>query len=160
MNSTLNQLYDLGYQDIKDPKMLASLASQLGAIVLDVRFNPRSRDPKWNAGALRLLMGSHYLHVLELGNVNYKTSGAPIKIRDMDTGLSTIRSFLVSRSVILMCACRDRVHCHRLVIAREYLKRYGVESTPLYLKSVISLLDKLPQWDKVLDPQMPLFPLE
>ena len=60
-------------------------------------------------------MGSAYIHVRELGNVNYK--GGPVEIEDLEAGLCKLRAILERGPAILMCMCSNLRRCHRKVAA-------------------------------------------
>jgi uncharacterized protein (DUF488 family) len=111
----MHKLYTLGYTGIKSSQLL-SLAQQLGAIVIDARYSPRSRAPQWNGMELSKLLGQHYQHMPELGNVNYKTGG-PIHINLPKVGTQYVVSILNKQPGILLCACPDVTTCHRRIVA-------------------------------------------
>jgi hypothetical protein len=124
----MHQLYDFGYIGSKLPD-LQKAAEALNAIVVDIRFSARSRNPMWNSDHLRMLLDNRYYHERGLGNVNYKIPGMEnVKFADLEKGMSNIGRILERFSVIVMCACKDRNHCHRLLAVQEFEKRYGVAS--------------------------------
>ena len=143
----MHKLYDLGYQTIKDPAILVQVAEKLDAIVMDVRFSPRSRDYRWNMATLASLLQAsplhpRYVHVAELGNVNYKGWNAPIQISHLPYGLKLISIALEAKPVILMCTCRDRSTCHRLVIVKAAVEQIpGLVSAPLSLADCQDILN-------------------
>lgn len=129
-------LYPFGYTG-HTPVQLAAAACELGALVIDTRFAPRSRHPRWNADMLREALTCpndtrpHYLSVPEFGNVNYK-SGEAIRIANYDAGLRRVRALYVGFQeiefgqeadiyphFILLCACKDAAICHRTEIAER-----------------------------------------
>ena len=111
----MHKLYTLGYTGIKPAQLLAK-AIELDAIVLDTRYSPRSRVLQWNGMELARVLGQHYQHAPALGNINYKSGGA-IEINMPRVGTQQVVSMLVTRSVILLCACPDVSTCHRRVVA-------------------------------------------
>ena len=66
-----------------------------------------------------------YIHIKELGNVNYK--GKEIKICDLDAGLSKIEN-LINKDIILLCSCKDYNKCHRKIISEEISKKFSVNA--------------------------------
>jgi hypothetical protein len=131
----MNNLYDIGYSEIKDIYMFAKAVNALDAVVLDIRFSPRSRDFRWNGSNVRKVLGEpHYSQLHDLGNRNYK--GGPIEFVDLEHGLEVIRNLLELKNVIVMCMCPDRNRCHRLVAIQSFEERFGVASTPLHLDDV------------------------
>lgn len=126
------EVYDVGYMTIKDPALLHKAIVELGAVLVDVRFSPRSRDPDWNIGKLKELYGDRYLHLKELGNENYR--GGPIKIVDLPKGVN--RLIAIGKPIVLMCGCWKRDECHRHYIVK-WLDEAGIAtSTALDLKAV------------------------
>jgi uncharacterized protein (DUF488 family) len=119
------QVYTIGYGG-RTPAEIEQLAQDLDATVFDIRFSPRSRDPRWSRKQLGELLDSRYRHVRELGNVNYK--GGPIELVDFDAGRELIEQS--DRPVILMCVCRDPRICHRTVVAHR-LREAGLSVTEI-----------------------------
>jgi len=58
----MHPLYTFGYSG-RSPHHLRALAEALDAVVVDIRFRPRSRIPDWNAGRLQKLLGDRYRHL-------------------------------------------------------------------------------------------------
>jgi uncharacterized protein (DUF488 family) len=121
-------IYTAGYSGWK-PEQLVEKARELKALVVDVRLSPRSRDPRWRGYAMGRHFGEAYLWLREFGNVNYK-NGGPIKIADFGAGLARLRFRLAADSqenVILLCACKDAVSCHRIEVAKGLAVFYRCE---------------------------------
>jgi hypothetical protein len=146
-------LYDLGYNDLKKAVELAQIADHLGAIVVDIRFQPHTRNPEFSLTHLQEVLGKSYIHIGELGNKNYKDEGE-IQLVNAEVGIAKVHSLLAEKSVILICACWKRLDCHRLVVSNEYKKRHKVASTPISRADARSILAKVKS-DQ--DPQMSLF---
>jgi hypothetical protein len=134
----MHELYDVGYLTLKQAEVLKRAAVALDAVVLDVRFSPKSMDPQWRKNALAELLGDRYEWCQALGNKNYK--GGDIEFADLKTGLERIAELLETRSVILMCACWNRPQCHRTVIAFEYEQQHGVKSIEITGKKMVEEL--------------------
>jgi len=124
----MKQLYDMGYGTIKKVGALHDFVKANNAVLVDVRFSPRARNPDYNKNALMDRFGTRYLHITQLGNKDYKGDG--IDFVDLEAGLKLVAAELEYRPVILMCACWQRSTCHRLAIV-EALKEYGATSIPL-----------------------------
>jgi len=122
----MHQLYTFGYSGPL-PHELRALAEHLDAIVVDIRFSPRSRNPAWTAGRLTSLLGERYRRLSVLGNRNYK--GGPIEFVDLAEGVVKVGGLLRERPVILLCVCTDVERCHRLPAAEAIAARYGVTIT-------------------------------
>ncbi|HKP12236.1 MAG TPA: hypothetical protein VJZ91_09010 [Blastocatellia bacterium] len=93
------------------------LAERIGATVIDIWFSPGSRHAQWLQPALIAQLGRRYVHVVELGNENYATPSAGIKIHDMERGIARLLD--LTEPLILLCACERAACCHRTVIAGE-----------------------------------------
>lgn len=112
-------IYTIGYSG-STPQDIHKFVEELDAILVDIRYSPKSRQPQWNSGALySTFPRGRYTWARSLGNRNYNNDG-PIQLDDPDLGLALVRALTRSLSVILMCGCRDVRRCHRKVAA-EYL---------------------------------------
>lgn len=111
----VNPLYTIGYSGL-DRNALAAFVQAEGALVIDTRLVPQSRLPQWRKAALERALGERYRHVVELGNVNYKTDG-PVELKDQTNGLRIVLQALAEQPVVLLCGCRDVVTCHRKTVA-------------------------------------------
>jgi uncharacterized protein (DUF488 family) len=127
-------IYTLGYSGWK-PEALKAKVDALGALLLDIRYSPRSRRPEWRKEALRELWGAdwqqHYLHLVALGNRNYNTD-RPIQLAAPEIGLNYVAAALRHRPVVLLCACRDAALCHRSVAADFLSERLSAPVVHLY----------------------------
>lgn len=113
-------LYTFGYQGHKFDE-LRKCVDDLGAIVLDVRLNAWSPNPTWQKSTLTRLLGERYQAVGEyMGNVNHKTEGAPIALKDERATVQYLSRALQpdNPAIILLCACADAKDCHRSYIAK------------------------------------------
>lgn len=116
------QVFTIGYGG-KTPAQIKAIVDDLDAVLFDIRFSPRSRQPQWAKKNVAALVGvERYTHLKALGNVNYK--GGPIEFVDWEAGLQAIEQS--DKPVILMCVCKDRHTCHRTTAA-EQLKHLGYE---------------------------------
>lgn len=108
----MNKVYTLGYSGSAHEDLQAFMGAT-GAMLVDIRFSPRSRRPDWDGDALRLLVGQeNYMHLQALGNRNY-TNGGPVALDNVRAGVEALRPILERRSVILLCACSRLQQCHR-----------------------------------------------
>lgn len=125
----MHAIYTIGYSGWK-PEQLAAKVEELGALLVDVRFSPRSRVPQWTKKSLCELVGAeNYVHCKNLGNENYK-SGGPIKLLNPDAAIASLRD--VQRPLILLCGCKDHTICHRADAATVLAEAFGVAVTHLY----------------------------
>lgn len=127
-------LFTLGYTGLK-PEQILKLAQDLGALVVDTRYSPRSRVPQWTRKQLSERLGSHYQHQPSLGNINYKGDG-PIVINKPEEGIPQVASLLEKQPVILLCVCKDCDTCHRKVVAELVQEFSGCEITHLSAKDL------------------------
>jgi uncharacterized protein (DUF488 family) len=119
-------VYTLGYLGL-DPNDLLRYMKATGALLVDIRYSPKSRDQRWHWGRIMHFVGhENYLHLREFGNQNYKTSG-PIQLANPALGMEKLRLILRKRPVILLCACRDWRACHRRQAAEYIQKATGAE---------------------------------
>jgi uncharacterized protein (DUF488 family) len=114
----MHTVYTVGY-DGWTLEGLAARVEALGALLVDVRFDPWSPEREWRKATLQRRFGEGYTHCKALGNVNYRTSG-PIELVEPEAALPVLRDWLQQHAVILMCVCEDVEICHRKV-AVEYL---------------------------------------
>ena len=118
-----DKLYTYGYSG-RTPPDLQALAEQLQAVVVDIRFSPRSRSPGWSGGRLQKLLGDRDRPLPALGNRNYK--GGPIEFVYLAAGVAEVGRLLSRQPVILLCVCADVQRCHRLPAAEAIAARYGL----------------------------------
>jgi len=96
------------------------------AHLVDIRLSARSRIPVFNEAALKARFAGRYMHLPELGNVNYK-NGQPIQIADPDRGISRLMNGIdQGYTIVLMCGCKQYELCHRSVVV-DLLKRAMAE---------------------------------
>lgn len=119
-----HKIYATGYTG-KTVDQLASIASKLGAIVVDIRYSPYSRNPEWNRNNLMRILGSGYIHCQPLGNSNYK-NGDEIIISDYERGREIVKR--LDSPVLLLCMCKSPKGCHRTdVLAMFAMDGFEVE---------------------------------
>lgn len=111
----MHTLYTYGYLggNLADLHQYAAA----GVLILDVRYNPTSRNPLWRKYHLLRELGESYRWNQDLGNVNYKTRKPPFEMADMASGLDALEPLLQEQPVLILCACRDWNACHRELVA-------------------------------------------
>lgn len=141
-----NNLYDIGYMDLSGKiELLEKVVKELGAVIVDARHMPRSRNPVWNKGAMKERFGAAYVHLANLGNRNYDADDKSIEYVDLAAGLVEISRIMLiqDKPVIVLCGCWDRAHCHRLGIVEAYAEKFsGVPSIHLTKKLVEEIATK------------------
>lgn len=118
-------VFTYGYTSSTPADLLAFADDIPGARVLDIRFAPVSRVPRWRQDALRDLLRERYHYLHEGGNRNYR-NGGPIEIVDLATTVEEVRRFYaMGLSCILLCGCREWATCHRAVVANAIAAEFG-----------------------------------
>lgn len=106
-----NQIYTAGYGK-RQPSEIAEILDDLGAMLVDIRFNPYGR-PGFKGWEMQRFFAGRYLHVKALGNAEYKTGG--MRIADYAAGRDILAR--LDCPALLLCACASPVGCHRTVVA-------------------------------------------
>jgi len=124
---TASTLYTMGYLRASSRRTLAELIVVRTPLV-DIRTSPRSKRIEWTQEMLMQESDLMYFHIPDLGNDNYKACGfASIVIHDMDRGLASLEHILsIYGRACLLCACESVTTCHRLVVANEAARRFGL----------------------------------
>jgi uncharacterized protein (DUF488 family) len=116
------QVYTIGYTG-RTPGEIRQIVEARDAMLFDIRYSTNSRHSRWTQPYLQAVLQDRYVHVRDLGNVNYRSSG-PIQILDYEAGRDQIER--CDKPVVLMCACEKYQTCHRQVVA-QMLRRDGFE---------------------------------
>lgn len=126
-------LYTFGYLSSRAERIFTELIAVKTPIV-DIRFNPDSRNWKWKQAAIAARDGIIYHHIQELGNELYKEALSGhftephIKIADSDTGLARLGEILAAHGrAAIFCACNNKTRCHRLTVANLARERLAVQ---------------------------------
>ncbi len=109
-------LFTYGYQHGRPADLEAYI--EAGALIVDIRFSPFSKNPMWAKDALSARFGSRYLHLRELGNPNYRTPESGISLYRPEVGIPYLAGLLEDQPVCLLCVCPQVYCCHRLVVSR------------------------------------------
>jgi uncharacterized protein (DUF488 family) len=86
---TKHPVYSFGYHGQKLDSFVARVR-ELGAVVVDTRLKPVSRDSSWNKSRLLAALPAAYRWIEDLGNLNYKGNG-PTAYKDFERGMRTLR---------------------------------------------------------------------
>lgn len=127
----MHQIFDFGYLSKIPQDELKTYLARTGAIIVDARFSPMSRDPRWRKSFLEKQLGEHYTHQKDLGNKNYKVGDHSIEFVNLESGFTFVKNELEKHPVIIMCGCWDRPSCHRTEFVRIFEQRTGMASIPL-----------------------------
>ena len=100
------------------------MAADPATVLVDIRKSPNSRWYPYRQPALQQCYGGRYIHMPQLGNVNWQFKNLPIVLEDPAAGLPQLLALLrAERSIILICACATvrnpdgSPKCHRLIVA-------------------------------------------
>lgn len=119
----MNTIYTVGYADWT-PTQLAAKAEGLDALLVDIRFNPTSRNAGWRQGPLIKRFGVRYVYVHALGNEQYQR-GKGVRLHDVEEGVRLVGQLLREQPVILMCVCSNIETCRRKAAAEVLSERLG-----------------------------------
>lgn len=118
----LGLLYTFGYAVPGADAVIEQLAA-LDVLITDIRYMARSRAAKWRKAALQGRLGTSYLRLRALGNVNYRQPGN-IQIFQPETGVRLASDRLrQGQHVALMCQCPQLDGCHRAAAADLLIAR-------------------------------------
>jgi len=120
---TFGSLQTIGYMEPNAAQRIATFMQQPAAFLVDIRFSPRSRLWVWNKSALQAIYcpaGDHlsrYVHLKELGNVNFKDPKLPIVLYQPAIPVQALTEALSAGcSFLLLCACKNYETCHGKVV--------------------------------------------
>jgi uncharacterized protein (DUF488 family) len=116
-------IFTIGYSGIT-PSELEQIVDEHNALLVDIRFSPRSKALQWRGDTLRKQFGDRYMHLRSLGNIHYR-DGLPIELENPENGVAILGPILEKQPVILLCVCRDHEVCHRSHAARYLAQRLG-----------------------------------
>lgn len=108
----------------------------IDAVVFDIRFYASSKQQGWDGQNLARTLDSRYRHIPAWGNRNFDRRDQSIEIADFGLGWETFRQ--ETRAIILMCGCKDRLRCHRRVIA-DRLDEIGISTSEMDLQEIIKM---------------------
>ena len=116
-------LYTFGYTMPCADATIEQLV-KLGILVVDIRYSANSRAAKWRKAQLQERLGTNYVHLSQLGNVNYNRPGG-IQLSQPEIGVPFVAELLLQgQHIALMCMCSDVDGCHREVAAEHILERF------------------------------------
>lgn len=139
----VHPIYSWGYQGQRFADLQA-FVEQTGAVVVDVRLKPFSRDPTWRRAALERALGEQYRWVEDLGNLNYR-NGGPVRLKDEAAGLAIVRALASRRPLILMCVCVNLEHCHRKAVIECLAREHYIVRT-LSLRAEVTRMAQCHLW--------------
>lgn len=126
-------LYTFGYLSSKAERIITELIATHTPLV-DIRFNPTSKNWRYTRETLRGRPGIIYVHIVELGNELYKEAltgkftEPHVQLHAPDNGLTRLKEEVLDKygRAALMCACTSK-KCHRFNVAALACERLGVK---------------------------------
>jgi hypothetical protein len=110
------KIIPFGYANGGIPELERLMAME-NAYLVDIRLSPRSAWQALNKEALQARWPSRYIHMPELGNVNYNRQEQGIKIADETQGIARlINGISQGYTLLLMCGCKRYESCHRKTV--------------------------------------------
>jgi len=123
-------IYTVGYQNITRKNLFSKL-NEFNSLLIDIRFSPYSFSPFWQKKELESTLKDKYVHIKELGNINYNNN-KKIEIYDLEKGMEKLKQFIEEDvNFCLMCSCKDFSSCHRSLISQEIHNRFSIETTEI-----------------------------
>jgi uncharacterized protein (DUF488 family) len=123
-------IYTVGYNNVTRKNLVSEL-EELNSILVDIRYSPYSYSPFWQKKELENILGVKYIHIQELGNINYKNS-KEIEISDLKKGMEKLEELIKENvNFCLMCSCQDFSSCHRKIVSQEIKNRFNIETTEI-----------------------------
>ncbi|MDD2672431.1 MAG: DUF488 domain-containing protein [Syntrophales bacterium] len=133
-------LFTIGHSTHSVEYFLEMLTSHRIAAVCDVRSNPYSRHaPQFNRESLRTGMEKRKISYLYFGTELGPRSKDPncyegdrvqySRLAGTDLyrqGLDRLRREIASRPAALMCAEKDPINCHRMILVCRSLRKFGL----------------------------------
>ena len=108
-------IYTVGYSAWSFYEFKTKIEELGNILICDIRYSPKSFNPFWAKRYLRKVFKKQYIHLKNLGNVNYKKD-KPIEILNMNKGCKELLSSL-DGDCLLLCSCENIEKCHRKIVA-------------------------------------------
>ena len=114
-------IYTVGFDHPDAAAQLDRLMRDPRAILVDIRWQPRSRWwPQWNRAALTARYGHRYVWERRLGNVydQHKVRGIQLAEEHPEAIGEAAALLCAGTSLILLCTCKHERACHRSLVAK------------------------------------------
>lgn len=117
-DSAPGTLHPLGYHEPHAEEQLHHLMSDSGMLLIDIRYRARAPYSRvWTKKALTAAYPERYLHMRDLGNINYQNPQLPIQLANPLRVLPQCVGLLQAGfSLVLLCACKEYEQCHRKMV--------------------------------------------
>ncbi len=138
VNSKNNMLYTVGYTSYSRGELLAILIKYKITAVVDVRSSPfSSYYAEFNQDVLKAYLNANYIFYVPMGkelgarqsdNSVYREGKADYgKIANLGTfkdGINRLITGLTKYNIVLLCAEKDPMTCHRTILICRHMKKY------------------------------------
>ena len=136
LNKSDMQLFTIGHSTLNLDAFIALLVENEVTAVADVRSSPYSRhSPQFNTDSLRLALFAHQIQYAFLGKeLGARRSEPECYVDDVAKyeliastdafarGIHRLRSGLAAYRIALLCAEKDPLTCHRMILVCRYLR--------------------------------------
>lgn len=110
----------IGIHGRKLEDLLKWLDDHRSYTLVDLRYVTHHSNPWFTNYGLIISIGSRYVHIRELGNINHSDSTLPFDILNLEVGINKLYSLALNYGdVLLMCSCRSEDSCHRHLIVKR-----------------------------------------
>ncbi len=128
----MNEIHTIGHSTHPIEKFIELLSLHKITAVCDVRSNPYSRfNPQYNRETLQKALKKHDIAYVFLGKElgpNRKYHYAELaKTALFHEGLQRLKEGMKSYRIALMCAEKDPIVCHRMILICRYLRADDME---------------------------------
>lgn len=137
----MNKLYTIGYSIHSTDSFLSLIKKYLIDVVVDVRSAPYSKfKPEFNQKFLKSLLNNNNIKYVFLGKecgaryddpscyVNGKAEYNLISKHDnFLNGIHRIKDGLGNFNIVLLCAEKDPINCHRMILICRALKKFEID---------------------------------
>lgn len=137
----MHDLYTIGHSIHSLDRFLEVLSMHGITALCDVRSSPYSRfTPQFNRETLKAALSKHHIAYIYLGKELGPRSPEPTcyengRVRydrlagtdSFQQGLARLQHGMASYRIAIMCAEKDPVTCHRMILICRHLRNVGVE---------------------------------
>ena len=134
-------LYTIGHSNHSIEKFIELLFLHSITVVCDVRSHPYSKfNPQYNRETLEKELKKHNIEYLFLGEelgprsddqecyVNGRAQYSSIaKTFQFQQGIERLLIEMESNRIVIMCAEKDPITCHRTILISRYMRKYDIE---------------------------------
>ena len=137
----INELYTIGHSNHSIEKFIELLFLHSITVVCDVRSHPYSKfNPQYNRETLEKELKKHNIEYLFLGEelgarsddqecyvngrVQYSSIANTFRFQQ---GIERLLIEMESNRIVIMCAEKDPITCHRTILISRFMRKYDIE---------------------------------